>query len=235
MPDIVGTSFSQMSLIRQKSSAVLVSFSGGKDSLVLLNLAQQVFKKIECFFMYYVPGIEMVENNIDAAEQRYGIKVHRVQHWAYYGAKKYGVYCSPNVNVQLKRLGDVYEEIRARTGIVPILTGAKRDDGQWRRTNTETLGAGQYADVYTPIYEWTTYDVVGYCKMRGIQLPKSENKKNTGVDLSTKFVLWAYENDRQAYEKLKEEFPLLDAMVYREYWYNVTGKNVIREVHDTRA
>jgi 3'-phosphoadenosine 5'-phosphosulfate sulfotransferase (PAPS reductase)/FAD synthetase len=144
--------------------------------------------------------------------------------------RPYGVYCVPDPNIQLKRLGDVYEEVRKKTGIVPILTGAKRDDGQWRRTNTEEAKTGAYQEVYRPIYEWTTYDVVGFCKLKGIPLPKAENAKNTGIDLSTKFVLWAYNNEPQAYERLCEEFPFLPAMIYREHWFNVSGKQLVREV-----
>jgi len=117
--------------------------------------------------------------------------------------------------------------VREMTGIEPILMGGKRDDGQWRRTNSSEARTGGYEHVYRPIYEWTTYDVVGFCKMKGIEIPKAEGGKNTGVDLSTKFVLWAYKNEPQAYGKLLEHFPFLDAMVLREAWFNVTGNHAV--------
>ena len=224
--EIVTNTLDQLELIRRSSESVLVSFSGGKDSLVLLNLSLQVFDKVECFFMYYVPGIEFVEKQIEFAEKKYQVKIHRIQHWAYSVAKKHGVYCSPLPDVEIWKLADIYEKAREMSGIKPIVIGAKRDDGQWRRTNSAMLG---YDDIYRPIYEWTTYDVIGFCKLRKIQIPKSENMKNTVVDLSTKFVLWAYENEPQAYEKLKEYFPFLDAMILREQWFNVSGKNTSKE------
>ncbi len=224
--DLISTTIEELLLIRQSHKSILVSFSGGKDSLTLLYLAKQIFEHVECFFMYFVPGIRSVEDRIDDASEKYNVKIYKIRHWAYFKCKKHGIFCNPE-DIEERVLSDVYTDIRELSGITPILTGAKRDDGQWRRTNTANAITGAYGDVYKPIFEWTTYDVLGYCKMKGIEVPKAEGMKNTGIDLGTKYILWAYNNDKQAYSLIKKEFPYLDAMIYREKWFNVTRKNKV--------
>lgn len=224
--DLISTTIEELSLIRQTHKSILVSFSGGKDSLTLLYLAKQIFEHVECFFMYFVPGILSVENRIDIASQKYNVKIYKIRHWNYFKCKKYGIFCNAE-DVKERTLSDIYTDIRELSGIIPILVGAKRDDGQWRRTNTANAITGSYGNVYRPIFEWTTYDVLGFCKMKGIEVPKAEGMTNTGIDLSTKYVLWAYNNDKQAYNLMKKDFPYLDAMIYREKWFNVTGKNKV--------
>ena len=51
---------------RLQSDACLVAFSGGKDSLVVMDMSLRSFSRVEAFFMYLVPGLESVELELEA-------------------------------------------------------------------------------------------------------------------------------------------------------------------------
>jgi len=50
---------------------VLVAYSGGKDSIATLDLCVKTFgiENVECFFMYFIPGLRCVEDELDKARK----------------------------------------------------------------------------------------------------------------------------------------------------------------------
>jgi phosphoadenosine phosphosulfate reductase len=213
----------------EKSPAILVAYSGGKDSIATLDLCKNLrlpngrpcFRRIECFFMYLVPGLECVETMLDWARTVYGVTIHQYPHWILSKYVKHAIYCAPSLvheNLPEWKLRDVYTLAMADTKIPLIATGAKKADSLWRKRQMTTT---QHWDVVSPLAEWTKLDVMSYLKARGLPIPESSGRSATGVDLSTPALLWLHDNFPQDFEKLCEVFPFAEAVVWRREWYGV--------------
>jgi tRNA(Ile)-lysidine synthase TilS/MesJ len=195
------------------SKQCVLFYSGGKDSVCVLHLLEKYYAKkdIHLVFMPYVEGLKETELVQEMAKkQGYGIRQY--QHWAYFKAKANGVFCLPYGKE--KKLSDIYREAREDLGDLPIFYGAKRSDGMWRRLVTSN--AKWMVNVYAPIYSWSKYDVLLYIRHNGLEYLKQEGDRISGVDLSSQYVLWAYENQPQSYEALKREFPFIGAILKRK-------------------
>lgn len=57
--------YSYIDLVRQNTDGVLLFLSLGKDSLVLLDMIYPKFERIVCVFMYFVKGLEHIEDGLD--------------------------------------------------------------------------------------------------------------------------------------------------------------------------
>jgi phosphoadenosine phosphosulfate reductase len=199
---------------RTRSDSVLVSFSGGKDSLVVLDLCMRTFSRVEAFFMQWVPGLACAEDPAIAGAERNRVKLHMVPHWNGMRCLKAGFYCMngperddwPDV-----KLRDIYSMVIADTGIPLIAMGGKRKDGLWRKRNLDSTK--NWAEVVTPIVGWSNHDVAAHLVARKIPIPKGDSKDGSGVDLSKPSVLWMYDNHPDDYATLADHFEFVGAIV----------------------
>ena len=60
------------------TDSVIVAFSGGKESVVTLDLCSRYFKNIKAFFMYIVPDLSFQERTLEWYEKRYQIEIMRI-------------------------------------------------------------------------------------------------------------------------------------------------------------
>lgn len=202
-------------------NSVLVSYSGGKDSLVVMDLCCRYFKTVKAFFMYFVEGLECCERQLDFARKKWGVDIIQYPHWNYIRCLRDGIYCfNSTAHDKLPdwKLKNVYEAARFDSGINLIATGAKASDSQWRRRN---LVHGVNEGVFCPLKEWNKFDVLAYLKINNIPEPNSSNRQATGVDLSTPSILWLYDNYPDDFKTLLKEFPLARAAVTRRDKYGI--------------
>ena len=161
---------------------VLVAFSGGKDSIVALDLCCKYFKRVVPFFCYTVPHLSFQENQMNWYEKRYNIKIHRIPDPVVSRMLHYGIYCNYDFTVPITSHADNYNYMRAITGIKWIVTGERISDSIVRgamikhsSTIDETRGC------FYPVAEWKKKQILEYIKKAKLKL--GEDSKKLGYSL----------------------------------------------------
>lgn len=203
--------------------ACVISYSGGKDSLAVLDLCSKTFEKIICFYMYLVPGLECIEWQLDYARTRYGVSILQYPHWILMRNMHAGIYFPNHYkydNLPLLELKDIYKIVQQDTGINLIATGAKSGDSLWRKYNLHNADK-KYKNVIFPIVEWNKFDVLAYLKMHNIPIPDTSAGNATGIDLTSVSLLWLHDTYPEDFKKLCNYFPYAEAVVWRRTFYGI--------------
>lgn len=208
---------------RARSDSILVAYSGGKDSKVVLDLCLRTFKRVSAFFMAFIPGLDCIEAELQETRDKYGINIAVYPHWIARKAIVNGVYTSsfytydelPDWN-----LADVYALAMCDAGINQIATGAKRADSSWRR---RFMSSFHPETVVNPIAGWLKYDVIAYLKAHDIPLPPSSGHSATGIDLSIPSLLWLHKTYPDDFKRLCRVFPFAESVIWREKFYGNPG------------
>lgn len=208
--------------VKRQTDSILVAFSGGKDSLVCLDLCMQTFKHVQPFFLYLVPGLQCIQVQLDKAQQRYGIEVLQYPHWLLFHCLKHHVFCSSyykdSFDIGELKINDIHAAIIHDTGIPLIVQGAKESDSMWRR---RYFVINKFDRVIYPLKKWHKRDVLSYLKINNIPMPDSEGKNANGIDLTAPAVLYLHDKYPDDYQKVLQLFPFAEAIVKRRDWYGV--------------
>ena len=196
----------------------MLFYSGGKDSIVLLDLIYPYFDRIVCVFMYFVPGLEHVDNYINWAKARYPkAEFVQVPHWNLSYVLRTGMYCVPNPKVKLLKLRDVVKAVRLRYGLYYTFLGMKKADGLNRRLMLGTYEVNGYENkgMCYPLAEWTQKDILAYMKQRGLPEPVRYSKKaSSGVGLNLDCFLWMQEHYPGDLAKVLKAFPMSERILF---------------------
>lgn len=194
---------------------VLVAFSGGKDSVVTLDVCMRHFAHVEGFFMYQVRGLSFQESIIRYYEDKYGIPIHRIPHFELSQWLRYGLFRVPDFDCPIVGVKETYDYMRDMTGIWWIAAGERIADSVWRRAMIKSSGS---IDVkrgrFYPLAEWNKADVQAYIRQRRLRVGVESQKLGfsfrsfMGKDLIK--IQAAFPQD---YARIKQWFPLVDASI----------------------
>src|SRR4051812_8860134 len=138
------TTLEDLNTAAQKTDAVLVSYSGGKDSLCVMDMCVRTFKRVEAFHMYLIPGLECIEQILAEAHVRWGIKsIRQYPHPLLRAALLAGLYCPNHYSrddLPEWKLFDVYNIAMSESQTDLVATGAKKADSIWRRKQMGSWG-----------------------------------------------------------------------------------------------
>ena len=208
------------------TDSVIVGFSGGKDSIVTLDLCLKHFKHVEAYFLYIVSDLEFQEVYLRYIEKRYTIKIHRLPHWMLGRLFKDATYRPHNkktVNCPVITINDIENELYKLSGIEWFASGQKACDSiernaMLRRNN----GIDEIRKRIYPVTFFTNKTIFSYLKMNNIPLPPDYRILGHsfgslwGKDL--KRIKETYPND---YKKILEVFPYVEAAIKRDEFKQV--------------
>lgn len=238
MNEVHTKSINELKRLSRYAKKVAVAYSGGKDSLCVLDLCLEHFDEVVAFHMYFIPDLRSEDERLEYARRRWGVKILEYPHWTLPRALKAGAYnFEPKAvkNLPEYTVRDIYTLVRRDTGAQLVATGAKSGDSMWRKYwLANTAKSGNWDDVINPIDEWNKFDVLAWLQMRGIPKPDSSGCAASGLDLSEPEILHLFDHYPDDFEKLERVFPLVGAVVKRRDWYG-DYKQRRRETQEERA
>lgn len=203
------------------TNEVIVSYSGGKDSAVTLDLCARYFPKVHVFFMYQVPSLSFQERVLDWAERKYGIEIYRIPHFELSDFYRKGVYCAPDARVPKVNIRHVYEHIRDVFDCWWIAAGERAKDSIVRNAMIKRSGSiDPKRGRFYPIAYWDKEAVVKYIAAHKLLVsPESKVLGHSFGSLHDKEVLAIKKHYPEDYKKIVQAFPEVEIVIARQEMY----------------
>lgn len=217
MPDLLAV----VKTAAQLTDRVLVGYSGGKDSVVTLDLCARHFRNVRAFFMYQVPGLSFQEKALRWAEHRYALEIIRIPHFEVSAFLRRGTYHEPDATVRPVSVAETYAYLRELTGFYWIAAGERIADSTVRRAMIVKDGSiNQHRGRIYPLADWRKHHVAAYIKQRRLRV--SEEAAVLGHsfrDLSPRTLLSVKQHYPADYDRILSMYPEAEAGVQWEILY----------------
>ena len=213
--------FDPIRTMAKMTDEVIVSFSGGKESLVVMDLCARHFKRIVPFFMYYIPNISFQEKQMRWYEDRYGVKIERIPHFELSNMLRYGTFRNMDLNVPIISLDDVYEYMRFKYGIYWIAGGERSGDSVVRGAIIKHSGSiDEKRGRFFPVAWWNKQEIYDYIRVKKLYLSADSRLNGTSFEgVNLRSFLFLKEHFPSDYERMLALFPLGEALVKRCEFY----------------
>lgn len=199
------------------TDSVIVGFSGGKDSIVTLDLCFKYFKNVVPFFMYLAPDLEFQEKTLRWYENKYNTEIIRIPHFEVSEFLKYGSFTMADWDIDVVGINDTYAYMREKTGMYWIAAGERCADSIVRNAMIKKSGSIDYKrGRFYPLAYWKKNEVMQYIKQKKLYLSPEQRKIGfsfrslAGSELS--IIKQLYPKD---YEKILKVYPFAEAGVKR--------------------
>lgn len=215
-PHIV-SSINLLNLVRDRTDAIGVGVSFGKDSLATLDLCCRIFSRVEGYYLFRVRDLAVVKKWADDVLLRHGVNIRMYPHFdlsrCYRNAVLQphwsGLDKTPKIT-----MADVEAHFRAETGIDWIAYGWRRNDSFSRALIMKQTGGIDYTTKRVfPLRSWKRGDVYSYLDDRGIPRPPTLGRKEQGgLDFHPEALAELKREHPQDFAKWVQDFPFSEAM-----------------------
>lgn len=213
--------YDSLKVMSKITDEVIVAFSGGKESIVVIDLAFRYFKKVRPFFMYICPNLSFQERTLEWYEKKYQTEIIRIPHMDASEFFHYGSFRCPDLSFPIVSINDIYKYVRLKTDIWWIAAGERIDDSIVRRAMMKKSGS---IDVqrgrFYPVSMWKKREIIDYIKFHNLYL--GQDSKKLGFSFKSlwgKELLMLKENFPDDYAKILHLYPFAAAGVKREEEY----------------
>lgn len=208
------------------TDSVIVAFSGGKDSVVTLDLCCRYFKRVSAFFMYQVPGLSFQEATIRYAENRYGITIERIPHFELSEFLAFGALRKEDASVPLIGINDCYRYVRLINDMWWIAAGERIADSIVRRAMIKRSGCiDEKRGRFYPVANFNKAEVMAYIKHHKLKpAPETAVIGHSFRSLMPKDSYMLRKYYPKDFEKIKRWFPFIEASALHYEVYG-DGKN----------
>lgn len=199
------------------TDSVIVAFSGGKESIVVLDLCFRYFKNVKPFFMYICPNLSFQERTLEWYERKYQTEIIRIPHMDVSEFFHYGSFRIPDETFPVVSINDIYRYVRLETDIWWIAAGERIDDSIIRRAMMKKSGSidVQRGRIY-PVSAWKKQEILDYIKFHRLYLGQDSKKLGFSFkSLDGKELSMVKEYFPQDYEKIIHLYPFAEAAVRR--------------------
>lgn len=209
-----------LGFLKSQTSEVILFYSGGKDSLCLIDLLTKKGFKVHCCFMYFIKDMEHINKYLNWARAKHGVEILEVPHFMlsqYLNDNYYRLHSG--VQVPNMKQGDVEEMARQHFKCDWIVTGAKASDSMVRNFMMKSYLLNSISESTKhayPLSAWKKGDVLSYLKMNRIPMPINYDQKNTrssGLDLKGDVLYWIKNHYPNDLKKILEVFPLAEVLI----------------------
>ena len=202
---------------------VIVAFSGGKESIVVLDMCMKHFKRVVPFFMYYIPGLSFQERMLRWYEDKYGIEIVRLPHFELSNLMRYGTLRNQDLTVPIISINDIYEWMRNRYGIYWIAAGERSGDSVIRGAMIKHSGSiDEPRGRFYPVAWWKQQEILDYIKVKKLYRATDSRTFGTSFEgVNTRSFVFLKEHFPSDYERALRLFPLAEGAIMR---YNAYGR-----------
>lgn len=195
---------------------MIVAFSGGKDSVVTLDLCCRYFKTVHSFFMYQIPGLSFQEAAIRYAEKRYGLEIIRIPHFELAYFFRYGVFCKADHSVGIVKPLDVYTWLRLQTNTWWIAAGERIADSLVRRAMMKKSGSiDDKRGRFYPVAQFTKAEINRYIEHHKLKVsPEAQIIGHSFRSLSPEDLSGVKKHYPNDFRKICDWFPFAEASAF---------------------